>query len=159
MAKKVHIVGISQCFLDDGRGRVLDLFADKKNRMDTVFARKDDSGILSWVRGQIAVENKSVVVENNGNIARLNNAAIFYNSKVKFITDYIKGNIGKKNILILANGDPNFFGIGASILETLKENEKRLIEIHPAVSFMQIGFSRLKIPMTDAVIISLHGTD
>ena len=159
MAKKVHIVGISQCFLDDGRGRVLDLFADKKNRMDTVFARKDDSGILSWVRGQIAAENKSVVVENNGNIARLNNASIFYNSKIKFITDYIKGNIGKKNILILANGDPNFFGIGASILETLKENEKRLIEIHPAVSFMQIGFSRLKIPMTDAVIISLHGRD
>ncbi|MHB1661172.1 MAG: precorrin-6y C5,15-methyltransferase (decarboxylating) subunit CbiE [bacterium] len=159
MAKKVHIVGVSSCFLEAGKKEVLGLFADKKNRIDAVFARKEDLNLLSWVREQISFMNKSIVFENNGNIAHLNNAAIFYDCKVKFIIDYIRGSLGKKNILILANGDPNFFGIGGTILSELKENEKRSIEIYPAVSFMQIGFSKLKISMSDALIISLHGRD
>ena len=40
MAKKVHIVGISQCFLESAKKEILDLFTDKKNRIDTVFAKK-----------------------------------------------------------------------------------------------------------------------
>lgn len=159
MAKKVYIVGVSPCFLETGKKEVLELFADKKNRIDAVFARKEDLSLLSWVRDQIAALNKSIVFENNGNIAHLNNASIFYDCKVKFIIDYIKGNLGKKNILILANGDPNFFGIGATILGELKENEKKFVEIYPAVSFMQAGFSKLKLSMSDALIISLHGRD
>ncbi len=159
MAKKIHIVGVSQCFPDAGRNAVFELFTDKKNRIDAVFAKKEDSSLLSWVRGQISSVKKSVVLENNGNMSHLNNAAIFYDSKVKFIIDYVRGNLGKKNILILANGDPNFFGIGASLLNELKENEKRFIEIYPALSFMQIGFAKLKIPMTEALIVSLHGRD
>jgi precorrin-6Y C5,15-methyltransferase (decarboxylating) len=157
--KKIHILGVSTCFLDTAKKEILDLFADKKNRIDAVFAKKEDLGLLSWVKEQAALINKSINVENNGNITHLNNAAIFYDSKIKFITDYVKGNIGKKNILILAGGDPNFFGIGATLLGMLKENEKRFIEIYPAVSFIQAGFSKLKIPMTDALIISLHGRD
>ncbi len=159
MAKKVHIVGISQCFLEAAKKEILDLFTDKKNRIDAVFAKKEDLGLLSWAREQISSINKSIIFENNGNVTRLNNAVIFYDSKIKFITDYIRENLGKKNILILANGDPNFFGIGGTILSLLKENEKRFIEVYPAVSFMQAGFSRLKIPMTEALIISLHGRD
>lgn len=159
MAKKVHILGVSPCFLETAKKQMLDLFTDKKNRLDAVFAKKEDLSLLSWVREQISSINKSIIFENNGNITRLGNAAIFYDSKIKFITDYIKGNLGKKNILILANGDPNFFGIGGTILSLLKENEKRFIEVHPAVSFMQAGFSKLKIPMTEALIISLHGRD
>ena len=159
MAKKVHILGISPCFLEAAKKQILDLFTDKKNRLDAVFAKKEDLSLLLWVREQISSINKSIIFENNGNITRLNNAAIFYDSKIKFITDYIKGSLGKKNVLILANGDPNFFGIGGTILSLLKENEKRFIEVYPAVSFMQAGFSKLKIPMTEALIISLHGRD
>ncbi len=159
MAKKVHIVGISQCFLESAKKEILDLFTDKKNRIDTVFAKKEDLSLLLWAREQISSINKSIIFENNGNVTRLNNALIFYDGKIKFIIDYVKENLGKKNILILANGDPNFFGIGATILSRLKENEKRLIEVYPAVSFMQAGFSKLKIPMSDALIISLHGRD
>ena len=159
MAKKVHIVGVSPCFLETGKKEVLGLFADKKNRIDAVFARKEDLSLLSWVREQISSMNKSIVFENNGNIAHLNNAAIFYDCKVKFIIDYIRGSLGKKNILILANGDPNFFGIGGTILNEFKESEKRFVEIYPAISFMQAGFAKLKIPMTEAAIVSLHGRD
>ncbi len=159
MAKKVHIVGVSQCFLESAKKQVLDLLIDKKNRIDAVFAKKDDLNLLLWTREQISSINKSIVFENSGNLTRLNNAPIFYDSKMKFITDYIKENLGKKNILVLANGDPNFFGIGGTILNMLKENEKRFVEVYPAVSFMQAGFAKLKIPMTDASVISLHGRD
>ncbi|MCL4428093.1 MAG: precorrin-6y C5,15-methyltransferase (decarboxylating) subunit CbiE, partial [Deltaproteobacteria bacterium] len=159
MAKKVHIVGISQCFLEASKKQILDLFTDKKNRIDAVFAKKEDLSLLLWIREQISSINKNIIFESNGNLTRLNNAVIFYDGKIKFIIDYIKENLGKKNILILANGDPNFFGIGGTILSLLKENEKRFMEVYPAVSFMQAGFSKLKIPMTDALIISLHGRD
>ncbi len=159
MTKKIHILGISPCFLETGKKDLLRLFDDKKNRIDTVFARKEDSDLLARVREHIASENKSITVENGGNITHLNNAAIFYDSKIKFIIDYIKGNLGKKNVLIIANGDPNYFGIGGAILSKLKEGEKRFVEIYPTVNFMQIGFAKLKIPMTEAVIVSLHGRD
>lgn len=157
--KKVCIIGVSPCYPDVFKKQILDMFADKKNRIDTVFAKKEDLGLLSWVREQISAINKSIILENNGSITRLNNAAILYDCKIKFINDYIKSNLGKKNILIIANGDPNFFGIGGTILSGLKENEKRFIEVYPAVSYMQTGFSKLKIPMTYAKIISLHGRD
>ncbi len=156
-SKKVYIVGVSPCYQDIARKQILEMFADKKNRIDAVFAKKEDAPLLIWVREQISTEKKSLVLENNGNISRLNNAKIFYDGKIKFIEDYVKDNLGKKNILILANGDPNFFGIGGTIISGLKENEKRFIEIYPAISYMQIGFSKLKIPMTHAYILSLHG--
>jgi precorrin-6Y C5,15-methyltransferase (decarboxylating) len=156
-SKKVYIAGVSPCYQDISRKQILELFTDKKNRIDTVFAKKEDLPLLIWIREQISAEKKSLVLENNGSISRLNNAHIFYDGKVKFIEDYVKDNLGKKNILILANGDPNFFGIGGAILNGLKENEKRFIEIYPAISYMQIGFSKLKIPMTHAYILSLHG--
>ncbi|MGC8555125.1 MAG: precorrin-6y C5,15-methyltransferase (decarboxylating) subunit CbiE [Candidatus Acidulodesulfobacterium sp.] len=156
-SKKVYIAGVSPCYQDIAKKQILELFTDKKNRIDAVFAKKEDSPLLIWIREQISAEKKSLVLENNGNITRLNNAQIFYDGKVKFIEDYVKDNLGKKNILILANGDPNFFGIGGAILSGLKENEKRFIEIYPAISYMQVGFSKLKIPMTHAYILSLHG--
>ena len=156
-SKKVYIAGVSPCYQDIAKKQILELFTDKKNRIDAVFAKKEDTPLLIWVREQISTEKKSLVLENNGNITRLNNAQIFYDGKIKFIEDYVKDNLGKKNILILANGDPNFFGIGGTIIGGLKENEKRFIEIYPAISYMQIGFSKLKIPMTHAYILSLHG--
>jgi precorrin-6Y C5,15-methyltransferase (decarboxylating) len=156
-SKKVYIAGVSPCYQDIAKKQILELFTDKKNRIDAVFAKKEDAPLLIWVREQISTEKKSLVLENNGNITRLNNAQIFYDGKIKFIEDYVKDNLGKKNILILANGDPNFFGIGGTIIGGLKENEKRFIEIYPAISYMQIGFSKLKIPMTHAYILSLHG--
>lgn len=159
MTKKVHILGISPCYIETGKKTALDLFMDKANRIDAVFARKEDLGILEWLKEQFSTLNKGVNFERSGKIMHINNATIFYDSKVKFIFDYIRENFGKKNILIFANGDPNFFGIGGSILNELKTNEKKFVEIYPSFSFMQIGFSKLKISMTDSYIASTHGRD
>ncbi len=58
------------------------------------------------------------------------------------------------DVAILATGDPLFFGIGRSLLDYF--GPERLI-ISPALSSMQLAFSRFKIPWDDAQFFSLHG--
>jgi precorrin-6Y C5,15-methyltransferase (decarboxylating) len=58
------------------------------------------------------------------------------------------------NIVLLASGDPLFFGIGRM---TVKEFGKDLVEILPDLSSIQIAFSRIKEPWGEAFFISLHG--
>ena len=56
--------------------------------------------------------------------------------------------------VVLASGDPLFFGIGRLLL-TLFPAEQ--LVFHPQVSAMQLAFSRLKLPWQDATLVSVHG--
>ena len=58
------------------------------------------------------------------------------------------------DVVILATGDPLFFGIGRTLLQFFGPDR---IAIYPAPSSMQIAFSRFKIPWDDAGFLSLHG--
>jgi precorrin-6B C5,15-methyltransferase / cobalt-precorrin-6B C5,C15-methyltransferase len=58
------------------------------------------------------------------------------------------------DVAILATGDPLFFGIGRTLLDYF--GPERLL-ISPALSSMQLAFSRFKIPWDDAQFFSLHG--
>lgn len=62
----------------------------------------------------------------------------------------------KENATIgmLASGDPLFFGIGQTLINTFG---KESLEIYPALSSMQLAFARIKKSWQDAHIISLHG--
>nr|MBF0222792.1 precorrin-6y C5,15-methyltransferase (decarboxylating) subunit CbiE [Desulfobulbaceae bacterium] len=62
----------------------------------------------------------------------------------------------KENATIgmLASGDPLFFGIGQTLVNTFG---KDAIEIYPALSSMQIAFARIKRSWQDAHVVSLHG--
>ncbi len=57
-------------------------------------------------------------------------------------------------IVILASGDPLFFGIGRLLLESFPADQ---LIFHPQVSAIQLAFSRLKIPWQSATLISVHG--
>ena len=57
-------------------------------------------------------------------------------------------------IVILVSGDPLFFGLGRLLLEQFDIEE---LEFYPHLSSIQLGFSRVKIPWHDAIIISGHG--
>jgi len=73
---------------------------------------------------------------------------------IKGIIEYIKNRMQKNNIVVLASGDPLFFGIGSLLITSLgREN----VLIYPNISSVAAAFSRLKIPWHDAHIISLHG--
>ncbi len=60
------------------------------------------------------------------------------------------------NVLVLATGDPLFFGIARRILERFPSHE---VSVLPALSSMQIAFARFKIPWDDVRFISLHGRE
>ena len=58
------------------------------------------------------------------------------------------------SIVVLASGDPLFFGIGRLLLEHFDASQ---IQFFPCCSSVQLAFSRLKLPWQDAELISVHG--
>ncbi len=58
--------------------------------------------------------------------------------------------------VILASGDPLFFGIGRLLLESFPAHQ---LAFHPQLSSIQLAFSRLKLPWQEATLVSVHGRD
>jgi len=58
--------------------------------------------------------------------------------------------------VILATGDPLFFGIGRLLLSAFPPQQ---LAFYPQVSAIQLAFSRLKLPWQDATLVSVHGRD
>jgi precorrin-6B C5,15-methyltransferase / cobalt-precorrin-6B C5,C15-methyltransferase len=61
-----------------------------------------------------------------------------------------------KKVVVLASGDPLFFGIGQLLIPALGENN---VCVYPNISTMAACFSRLKMTWKQAVVVSLHGKD
>ncbi|SDH03853.1 precorrin-6Y C5,15-methyltransferase (decarboxylating) [Alteribacillus persepolensis] len=57
-----------------------------------------------------------------------------------------------KETIVLASGDPLFFGIGAYLAKKRKD-----VSIHPALSSIQLAFARINESWQDAAFISVHG--
>jgi cobalt-precorrin-7 (C5)-methyltransferase len=68
--------------------------------------------------------------------------------QVKMIRDYSKLNELPDDAVLLSTGDPMLAGLGR-----LGE------EVVPGISSMQCAFSRLRLPMTRAVVVDAHGKD
>src|SRR3989338_830703 len=62
----------------------------------------------------------------------------------------------RKSAVVLATGDPNFFGIADFII---KKFGKKSVEIIPNASTLQAAFARIKENWNDARFLSLHGRD
>lgn len=58
--------------------------------------------------------------------------------------------------VVLASGDPLWFGIGRLLLQQFPAKQLRF---HPAPSSMQLAFARIGRPWQDATWVSLHGRD
>jgi len=59
-----------------------------------------------------------------------------------------------RTIVLLASGDPLFFGIGRRVIS---EFGKDMVEILPDLSSIQVAFSKIKEPWDNAFFMSLHG--
>lgn len=83
----------------------------------------------------------------------------FVKDRIKIINnvdetiEFIKSNLLQPFVL-LASGDPMFFGIGRRVI---REFGKDSVEIIPDLSSIQLAFSRIKEPWDDAFLMSLHG--
>ena len=58
--------------------------------------------------------------------------------------------------IILASGDPLFFGVGRLLLEFFPAHQ---LAFYPQPSSVQLAFSRLKLPWQEATLVSVHGRD
>jgi precorrin-6Y C5,15-methyltransferase (decarboxylating) len=59
-----------------------------------------------------------------------------------------------KRVVILADGDPLFFGIGKRVIEAVGGD---LVEFHPQVTALQAAAARIGIPWDGVKTVSLHG--
>jgi len=56
--------------------------------------------------------------------------------------------------VVLASGDPLFFGIAQFLIQQLGADK---VEVHPALSSMQLAFARVGMKWDDASLVSVHG--
>ncbi|OGR31173.1 MAG: hypothetical protein A2139_12350 [Desulfobacca sp. RBG_16_60_12] len=59
-----------------------------------------------------------------------------------------------KRVVVLASGDPNFYGVGPLVVRVLGAES---VVIHPNLTAIQTACARLQMPWQDATVISLHG--
>jgi len=57
-------------------------------------------------------------------------------------------------VVVLADGDPLYYGIGATLIERLGPEE---VALYPGVTALQTAAARLKIPWSQVETVSLHG--
>ena len=67
--------------------------------------------------------------------------------------DLIEVNLAQKRMVVLASGDPGFYGIARYLTGKLG---KDAFEIIPNVSTMQLAFARIKESWDDAILASVH---
>ena len=59
-----------------------------------------------------------------------------------------------REVVVLAEGDPGFFGIGKRLIDAFG---KESVIIYPNITTLQVAASRVKMPWNDIKTVSLHG--
>ncbi|MBU1343366.1 MAG: precorrin-6y C5,15-methyltransferase (decarboxylating) subunit CbiE [Proteobacteria bacterium] len=73
---------------------------------------------------------------------------------INSIVDAITEKMKSLKIVVLASGDPLFYGIGSTLTQHF---DKKYLNIHSNISSVSAAFAAIKEPWHDAKIISLHG--
>ncbi|ACN13351.1 CobL [Desulforapulum autotrophicum HRM2] len=86
----------------------------------------------------------------------LNKASLTITGKIDNVVTAIKQRMADERIVVLASGDPLFFGIGSTLVQALGQAS---VTIYPNISSLGAAFSAIKEPWHDALLISLHGRE
>lgn len=127
---KVHVIGIGYRPLNE-RAREILLKADHvltSNRLFEIFKRYDE---FNELKEKVRMINR-----------------------IDETMDFIRSNFQKAAVVLLASGDPLFFGIGRKVIGELGEDR---VEVLPDLSSMQVAFSKIGETWDDAFLMSLHG--
>lgn len=84
----------------------------------------------------------------------LNVKKITIKNNLAFIVETILENIDSSSIVVLASGDPLFYGIGSYLIKKIGVER---VEIIPNVTSVAKAFSKINEPWQDAQLLSLHG--
>ena len=103
------------------------------------------------------VERATVLVGSKRHLGYFphSSAEKIYLTNLKAEIDAIASlDLTKHSVVILASGDPLFFGIGRLLLASFDAEQ---IQFFPHFSSVQLAFNHLKVPWQDASLISVHG--
>ena len=137
MMNKLYVIGIGYRPLDK-RAREIILNSEVILASDRLF------GVFKGYEEFEKVKDKIKVINN------VDETIDFIKSLIALRTAHH----ASRAIVLLASGDPMFFGIGSRLIN---EFGKEAIEIFPDLSSIQIAFSRIKERWDNAFLISLHG--
>ena len=70
------------------------------------------------------------------------------------VVAFIGRRLGRKRVVVLASGDPLFFGIGSRLIEAFGRER---VAVHPNVSSVAAACARLGEPWGGLPVVSLHG--
>lgn len=76
--------------------------------------------------------------------------------KVSETIEFIRKHRADRRIVVLASGDPLFYGVGAQISQKLGRDQ---VKVFPNITSIAAAFARICEPWSDAKVISLHGRD
>ncbi len=68
--------------------------------------------------------------------------------------EFIKDRMETQSVVVLASGDPLFFGIGSILIKALGPEN---VAIYPNISSIAAAFARIKEPWSQVRVVSLHG--
>jgi precorrin-6Y C5,15-methyltransferase (decarboxylating) len=68
--------------------------------------------------------------------------------------EFIKDRMETRSVVVLASGDPLFFGIGSILVKALGPEN---VAIYPNISSIAAAFARIKEPWSQVRVVSLHG--
>ena len=107
-------------------------------------------------RGRRLVDAAHTVVGSRRHLALLapdRSDRIQWDGNVNALETVLEGRTGSTTVLV-ASGDPNLFGIGASLLARYGPDA---VDVEPSVSSFQLAVARAGIPAAGVVLLSAHG--
>jgi len=70
------------------------------------------------------------------------------------VVNFVRQEMKKQKVVVLASGDPLFFGIGRRLVNAIGAKNTR---VYPNISSVSAAFARIQEPWDDVRVISLHG--
>ena len=70
------------------------------------------------------------------------------------VVNFVRQEMKKQKVVVLASGDPLFFGIGRRLVNAIGAKNTM---VYPNISSVSAAFARIKEPWDDVRVISLHG--
>ncbi|WP_051328209.1 precorrin-6y C5,15-methyltransferase (decarboxylating) subunit CbiE [Desulfatirhabdium butyrativorans] len=105
------------------------------------------------------IEAADVLVGAKRHLAHFENLfaeKIAIGKDLEIVMAAIADRIGRRRTVVLASGDPLFFGIGATLIRRFGSETVRVL---PNVSSLAAAFSRLNLPWHPVPVVHFHGTD
>ena len=83
-----------------------------------------------------------------------NRECIEITSDLKGLAEELRRQSQSKRVVVLASGDPLYYGIGAYLVNALGREKVR---VHPNITSVAAAFARMGEPWQDVCVVSLHG--